>query len=105
MAEVVNKSNTDVKLELNMPIYREEIIGNWRISNMEKDEVELIVPTKSEVGDRQVMLAIAPKSNGEESNVVNLKILYSGKKIRFVFVDDDLRGGILVEYDPSHDVI
>ena len=56
MAEVVNKSNTDVKLELNIPFYREEIIGNWRISNMEKpyyrekDEVELIVPTKSEVG-------------------------------------------------------
>jgi hypothetical protein len=61
MAEVVNKSNTDVKLELNIPFYREEIIGNWRISNMEKpyyrekDEVELIVPTKFEVGDRQVM--------------------------------------------------
>ena len=41
----------------------------------------------------------------QHGNVVNLKILYSGKKIRFVFVDDDLRGGILVEYDPSHDVI
>ena len=52
-------------------------------------------------------MVIAPKSDGEESNVVNLKILYSGKKIRFVFVDDDddLGGGILVEYDPSHDVI
>ena len=93
---MVNKSNTDVKLELNMPFYREEIIGNWRISNMEKpyyrekDEVELIVPTKSEVGDRQVMLAIAPKSDGEESIVVNLKIFYSGKKIRFLFVEDDV---------------